>query len=177
MTAVGNSQLPPTGHVEQKNFIWFIYKNKSIILWKSWQLNIVLHERILFTSICFTLFLMFIFFVFSFLSVDTPHVVIKICKAAPPLFLLLIHTPHMATVFSHHNCRSRYCCKFCQSFLLALSGHSVACSFSFFFFVICWDILQHPCRCHMLYRWMCVRMYKVRAVLLLLLQVTRDLLS
>lgn len=65
-----------------------------------------------------------------YFSVDTPHVVIKTWNAP-----LLIYASHNCLQRWRHNCRSCHCDKFCQSFLLALSGHSVACSLFYFFFL------------------------------------------
>lgn len=77
-------------------------------------------------------FILPLFFAHSlYYSVDTPDVVIKTCNAP-----LLIYASHNCLQRWRHNCRSCHCDKFCQSFFLSLSGHSVACIF-FYFFEIC----------------------------------------
>lgn len=74
-------------------------------------------------------FILPLFFAHSlYYSVDTPDVVIKTCNAP-----LLIYASHNCLQRWRHNCRSCHCDKFCQSFFLSLSGHSVACIFIYFF--------------------------------------------
>lgn len=135
-------ELPAATHGAcraEKLHLIYLQKQKYYIMKELTTEYSIAWENFIYLNLFYPFFNVY-FFVFSFLSVDTPHVVIKICKAAPPLFLLLIHTPHMATVFSHHNCRSSLLLQVLSEFLACLKW--TQCRMQFLFLLFC-DLLGY----------------------------------